>query len=77
MKRKRGDGGKFNSHDGVESPDSKRSIQSYGSMGASNGGELLDHKPIVSNQANNQYNSGSGVHGAQGTRDNSVLSHLL
>lgn len=77
LKRVRGEGGKFNSHDGVDSPDSKRSIQKYGNMDPSNCGELIDHKPIVSNQANNQYNNGSGVHGAQGTGDNSVLSHLL
>ena len=91
LKRVRGEGGKFNSHDlpGQETDSNSAmtdhkspKIQHYGTLGQSHRGELIEQKPILprgmSHQSNIQYNnaSDSGGHGVQGTADNSVLSHL-
>ena len=91
LKRVRGEGGKFNSHDvpGQESTESNSvmtdnkhaKVQNYGALNSSR--PMIEQKPLLPrgmphHQSNNQYNnaSDSGGHGVQGTADNSVLSHL-
>ena len=89
LKRVRGEGGKFNSHDtpGQESDsaiaDQKPpKMQNYGNMGSSQNHRVVEQKPLLPrgmpHQSNNQYNnaSDSGGHGIQGSNDNTVLSHL-
>merc|ERR1712228_911560 len=87
LKRVRGEGGKFNSHDtpGQESDsaiaDQKPpKMQNYGNMGSSQNHREVEQKPLLPrgmpHQSNNQYNnaSDSGGHGIQGSNDNTVLS---
>merc|ERR1712083_397010 len=89
LKRVRGEGGKFNSHNtpGQESDsaiaDQKPpKMQNYGNMGSSQNHRVVEQKPLLPrgmpHQSNNQYNnaSDSGGHGIQGSNDNTVLSHL-
>ena len=91
LKRVRGEGGKFNSHDspGGQETDSNSTnsdhkppkMQNYGSLEPSHNARMVEQKPILPrgmpHQTNNQYSnaSDSGGHSIQGA-SNSVLSHL-
>lgn len=92
LKRVRGEGGKFNSHDlpGGQETDSNSTnsdhkppkMPNYGGLEPSHNVRMVEQKPILprgmSHQTNNQYSnaSDSGGHSIQGTAANSVLSHL-
>ena len=87
LKRVRGEGGKFNSHDlpgqETDTPDHKPpKMQNFGNMQTSHNAGVVERKPILPrgmpHPSNNHYTNASdgGGHGVQGANANSVLSHL-